>query len=148
MLHNNIIANHHKHKVVIDTNVFIAALRSKRGASYKLLFEVSRDKFEENISTPLILEYESVAKKKSNLPDEQIDAIIDMICNISNKCKIFFLWRPYLKDSKDDFVLELAIESQSEYIVTYNKKDFKGVETFGVQVLTPKEFLEKIGGLG
>ena len=70
-----------------------------------------------------------------------------MICNISKRCKIFFLWRPYLKDIADDFVLELAIESQSEYIITYNKKDFKGIEKFGIQVSTPKEFLEKIGGL-
>ncbi|MEW6619658.1 MAG: putative toxin-antitoxin system toxin component, PIN family [bacterium] len=138
---------HYKHKVVIDTNVFVAALLSKRGASYKLLFEISRDKFEQNISTPLIFEYESVAKRETKLTNEQIDAIIDMICNISNKCKIFFLWRPYLKDIKDDMVLELAIESQSEYIITYNKKDFKGIGKFGIQVLTPKEFLEKIGGL-
>ena len=138
---------HYKHKVVIDTNVFVSALLSKRGASYKLLFEVSREKFEQNISVPLIFEYESASKRKSTLANDQIDTIIDMICNISKKCKIFFLWRPYLKDIADDFVLELAIESQSEYIITYNKKDFKGIEKFGIQVSTPKEFLEKIGGL-
>ena len=68
-----------------------------------------------------------------------------MICNWSIKCEIYFLWRPYLKDPKDDFILELAIESQSEYIITYNKNDFKGIEKFGVKVLTPKEFLKKIG---
>jgi len=139
-----------KSKVVIDTNVFIAALRSNRGASYKLLFEINKDKFEQYISVPLIFEYESIAKreiKNLNLTIEHIDSILDMICRISNKCKIFFLWRPFLKDPKDDFILELAIESNSNYIITYNKKDFKDVHRFGIQVLTPKEFLEKIGEL-
>ncbi|MEA1927181.1 MAG: DNA-binding protein, partial [Candidatus Auribacterota bacterium] len=67
------------------------------------------------------------------------------ICEWSNKCQIFYLWRPFLKDPKDDFVLELAIESQSEFIVTYNVNDFKGVEKFGIKVATPKEFLKMIG---
>lgn len=137
-----------KYKIVIDTNVFISALKSKRGASFKLIFETSRERFEQNISPTLIFEYESVAKRElSNiaLNDSQIDSILDMICNWSIKCEIYFLWRPYLKDPKDDFILELAIESQSEYIITYNKNDFKGIEKFGVKVLTPKEFLKKIG---
>lgn len=137
-----------KYKIVIDTNVFISALKSKRGASFKLIFGTSRERFEQNISPTLIFEYESVAKRElSNivLNDSQIDSILDMICNWSIKCEIYFLWRPYLKDPKDDFILELAIESQSEYIITYNKNDFKGIEKFGVKVLTPKEFLKKIG---
>jgi len=139
-----------KYSVVIDTHVFVAALHSKRGASFKLLFETSREKFRQNISTPLIFEYESAAKRKSqdiSLSEEQIDSILDMICSLSNRCKIFYLWRPILKDPKDDMVLELGIESQSEYIITYNKKDFKGIEQFGIQALTPKEFLMKIGEL-
>ncbi len=71
--------------------------------------------------------------------------IIDMICKLSKGCEIFFLWRPFLKDPKDDFILELAIESQSEFIITYNKKDFYRVEEFGIKALTLKEFLEMIG---
>ena len=42
-------------------------------------------------------------------------------------------------------VLEVAVESQSEYIITFNKKDFKGIGKFGVEVLTPKEFLNVLG---
>jgi len=139
-----------KYKIVIDTNVFITSLRSKNGASFKLLYEVSRAKFEQNISPTLIFEYESVAKRGSQeiiLKDREIDDIIDMLCEQSNKCAIFFLWRPFLKDPKDDFVLELAIESGSEFIVTYNKKDFKGIEKFGIKTIAPKEFLKLIGEL-
>ena len=100
-----------------------------------------------SISTPLIFEYESVAKRKSvqsDLNEKDIDIILDKICNISEKCKIFFLWRPFLKDTGDDFILELAVESQCDCIITYNKKDFKGIEKFNIQVLDPKEFLKII----
>ena len=59
--------------------------------------------------------------------------------------RIFFLWRPFLSDAKDDMVLELVVKAQCRYIVTYNKRDFRGVEQFGLQTLTPKELLESIG---
>jgi len=136
-----------EYQIVIDTNVFITALRSRRGASYKLLFE-TRKKYELNISPALIFEYESIAKRELHnlkISEEHIESVLDMICAISNKCEIFFLWCPQLKDPKDDHILELAIESQSKYIITYKKRDFKGVDKFGIEVLTPKEFLEIIG---
>lgn len=137
-----------KNRIVIDTNVFISSLKSKRGASYKLLYQVSRQKFEQCVSPTLIFEYESVAKRESqNIPltSNDIDIVIDMICEWSIKCEVFFLWRPVLKDPNDDFILELAIESNSEFIITYNKRDFKGIEKFGIKSFTPKEFLEIIG---
>ena len=135
------------YKIVIDTNVFVTSLRSKNGASFRLLYKANRKKFIQCISTPLIFEYESVATRQSkefNLDDEDIDAILNKLCKISEKCKIFFLWRPFLKDAKDDFILELAVESQSDFIVTYNIKHFKGIEKFGIQAITPKEFLKII----
>jgi len=136
-----------KNNIVIDTNVFVSALRSKRGASYKLLSLIDSGKFEINISVPLILEYEENAKKRTVLNYSTIEDIIDYICEIGKERKIFYLWRPFLKDPKDDFILELAVESQSEYIITYNKKDFIGSEQFGSKILDPKEFLQKIGEL-
>ncbi len=70
---------------------------------------------------------------------------LDYILSQSNIRKIFYLWRPHLRDPKDDLVLEVAVESQSEYIITFNQKDFKGVEKFGIKVVTPKEFLIERG---
>jgi len=58
--------------------------------------------------------------------------------------QVYFLWRPFLKDAKDDMVLELAIESNSDYIITFNKNDFVGSEKFGKEILTPSEFLTKL----
>ncbi len=136
-----------KYKIVVDTNVFISSLKSKLGASYKLLFDTQRNKFELNISPALLFEYECVAKRSSSnitLTNSEIDSILDMMCQWSHKCQIYFLWRPFLRDPKDDFVLELAIESESDFIITYNVRDFKGVEKFGLKVITPKEFLKII----
>jgi putative PIN family toxin of toxin-antitoxin system len=140
-----------KYSIVIDTSVFITALRSKNGASFKMLSLIDSNKFDINISTPLILEYEDVAKREQQaikLKQHDIDSIIDYICLFGKKRKIFYLWRPFLREPKDDFVLELAFESQSDFIITYNKKDFKGVEEkFNIKLLTPREFLQKIGEL-
>lgn len=133
--------------IVIDTNVIVSALRSNTGASFLLLSLIDSGKFTINISVPLILEYESNAQKKTKLDTVVIDNIIDYICKIGSERKTFYLWRPFLRDPKDDFILELAVESQSKYIITYNKKDFKGCQQFGITVLDPKEYLTKIGVL-
>ena len=136
--------------IVVDTNVFISSLKSRNGASFKFLYKTSRKKYQQNISSTLVFEYESVAKRSDmnlKLSHKQIDSIIDMLCDWSNHCEIYFLWRPFLKDAKDDFVLELAIESNSQYIITYNVKDFNGIDKFNIRAITPKEFLRLIGKL-
>ncbi|MCP5418078.1 MAG: putative toxin-antitoxin system toxin component, PIN family, partial [Chromatiaceae bacterium] len=107
--------------VVIDTNVLVAALRSKLGASHKLLILLPNGTYQPNISVPLFVEYESVVKREgmlNGLREVDIDAILDYLLNKSSIRKIFYLWRPTLKDPKDDLVLEVAVESQSEYIIT------------------------------
>ncbi len=134
--------------VVLDTNILIAALKSKRGSSYKLLMLLADDIYKPNISVPLFVEYESVAKRSgmvAGLTNEEMDEFLDYILSQSSVRKIFYLWRPYLRDPKDDLVLEVAVESQSEYIITFNQKDFKGVEKFGIKIVTPKEFLIERG---
>ena len=135
-------------KIVIDTNVFISALRSSHGASYRLLRLVGKDRFTTYVSVPLVLEFESTAKRQSRsigLLHSDIDDILDYLCMVSEHRRIFFLWRPFLKDPKDDMVLELAVVAEVEYIVTHNLEDFHEVEHFGIKAITPKEFLRKIG---
>jgi putative PIN family toxin of toxin-antitoxin system len=147
---SHMILSMSKYQIVIDTNVFIAALRSSRGASYKLLTLIDSGKFEANISIPLILEYEEVAKRLVGpiaLSENDIDNILDYICKVAGRWKVFYLWRPFLKDPKDDMILELAITAECNFIVTYNKSDFKGVEQFGIRAVTAKEFLQEIGEL-
>jgi putative PIN family toxin of toxin-antitoxin system len=135
------------YKIVIDTNVILTALRSTKGASFKLLSIIDQGLFEFSLSVPLFLEYEAIVKRNKEhlgLSNEDIDDILNYLAAAGNKREIYFLWRPYLKDPKDDLVLEVAIESESHYIISYNKKDFKDINKFGLSVLTPQEFLKLI----
>ncbi len=135
-------------KVVIDTNVLVAALKSKRGASYKLITHLASNSYKPNISVPLFFEYESVAKRTgmlNGLTENDINIILDYFLSKSSIRKIFYLWRPYLKDPKDDLVLEVAVESGSEYIITFNKRDFRGIDQFGIKAVTPQEFMREAG---
>jgi putative PIN family toxin of toxin-antitoxin system len=135
------------YKIVIDTNVILSALRSTKGASFKLLSIIDENKFEFSLSVPLFIEYESVAKRnpeKLGLSISDIEDILNYLAETSSKREIYFLWRPFLKDPKDDLVLEVAIESESDFIISYNKKDFRNINKFGVKVLTPLEFLKLI----
>ena len=132
-------------KIVIDTNVIVSGLYSNRGASYKLLELLDNKNIQVAVSVSIILEYEEVLLrnlKKLGFIKSDIENFLDYFCDIADKREIYFLWRPFLKDLKDDMVLELAVESGSDYIITYNIRDFQGSEKFGIKVLTPKEFLK------
>lgn len=136
------------YKIVVDTNVIVSALKSRNGFSFRFLSIIDDSRFKIFISVPLILEYEDAIKRsksKIKLSKVELDAILDYICLVAERRKIFYLWRPFLADPKDDMVLELAIESECDYIISFNKKDFIGVEKFNLEVITPKEFLKIIG---
>ncbi len=135
-------------QIVVDTNVFVSALLSSRGAAHRLLTLVGSGLFELNLSISLIAEYEAVGKRmldQTQLTEQDLNEILDYLCAMSNRRKIFFLWRPLLPDPGDDMVLELAVAAGVQYIVTFNRRHFAGSEQFGVQVATPQRFLERIG---
>jgi putative PIN family toxin of toxin-antitoxin system len=137
-------------QIVIDTNLIVSALRSKRGASFRLLRLLGDSRFEISVSVPLVIEYEKAAKgtvRRGGLSSREVDDILDFICAVARHRKIYYLWRPLLRDPKDDMVLELAVAGGCDFIVTYNQRDFIGAEEFGIGVLTPKEFLHRIGDL-
>ncbi len=131
----------------MDTNVLFAGLYSSTGASFQILSLLDAGKIKPVISTALLFEYEDVLKREQTileLSHKQVDTILDNICALSNFQKIYFLWRPYLKDPKDDHVLEVAVASKTKIIVTHNLRDFKGVGKFGIKAITPGNFLEVI----
>jgi putative PIN family toxin of toxin-antitoxin system len=135
-------------QVVLDTNVVFSALLSNQGASHKLLSLVGiSDQFQINVSVPLVLEYEDVLKRESDnlgLTHEEIDDVLDYLCSVAQRRQIFFLWRTFLRDPKDEFVLELAVEGGCDLIITYNQHDFFGIERFGLRTMTPRDFLRLI----
>jgi len=142
------IPNMKTYQVVIDTNIIYAALKSNKDVSYKLLKLIGGEKFGINISVPMVLECEDIAKRlleEIPLTEEDIDNIIDYICSIANQWEIHYLWRPFLKNPKDDMVLELAVSANCDYIITYNQRDFQGSEKFAIEIITPKDFLQLIG---
>jgi predicted nucleic acid-binding protein len=111
---------------------------------------VGTGQFEINLSVPLALEYEEIAKRQADelgLSLRAIDDILGYMCSVAIRHSIHYLWRPLLADSKDDMVLELAVAGRCEYIVTYNERHFRGAEQFGVRAISPQELLEKIGVL-
>lgn len=137
-------------QIILDTNILDAALRSRNGASFLLLSLLPSEKFVLNVSVPLILEYEDVLKRSTaelNFTIEEMDQLLDGICAMANRHDVFYLWRPLLRDPGDDLILELAVKANCNYIVTYNKQDFEGVEAFGVNVIDSREFLQIIGEL-
>jgi len=70
------------YKIVIDTNVIVSALRSRRGASFAVLQRIG-DVWEPLISVPLILEYEAVGKREAvrlGIPGVTVDAIVRAFC--------------------------------------------------------------------
>jgi putative PIN family toxin of toxin-antitoxin system len=135
-------------RVVIDTNVLVSALRSRRGASYRLVSLLPSDEFSIAISVPLIIEYEDVLRRGKLPPaisEKDISDFIDFLCYVGYRQDIFFLWRPFLADPSDDLVLEVAVAAGCDAIITYNKRHFRSIEKFGLRVLDPKEFLAEIG---
>ncbi|TDM06418.1 MAG: putative toxin-antitoxin system toxin component, PIN family [Ideonella sp. MAG2] len=134
----------HLPRIVLDTNVLVSALRSRLGVSFRLLSLVGQARFRLQVSAPLVAEYEAVLKRgQLALTDAQVDDVIDYVCANSEHHKIFYLWRPVLKDPDDDFVLELAVKAQAA-IVTWNVADFSKANTLGITVVDPRTFLQQL----
>ena len=136
--------------VVLDTNVLVAAIRSRRGASFRLLEQLGSGRFEVVVSVALVLEYEEAMGRHlvaSGLDAADLEDFLDYHCSVGRHQAVFFLWRPYLRDPDDDHVLELAVAGGCDGIVTFNLRDFAGAERFGLWVETPRDFLSRIGTL-
>jgi predicted nucleic acid-binding protein len=64
---------------------------------------------------------------------------------VSIRQAVFYLWRPFLRDPKDDMVLELAVAAGARFVVTHNKRHFDGTGRFGIEAVSPSELLKKLG---
>ncbi len=135
--------------LVIDTNVWISALLSQNGLSREIIRLALLGKVVPQISVPLFLEYEAVMKRKEiqeqcYLDKEEQKELFQAFLSTCKYNEIFYLWRPNLKDKDDDFLVELAVASNSEVIITENIKDLKSNELFfDFKVVTVKEFIER-----
>jgi len=131
-------------RVVLDTNVIVAALKSSTGASHEILRLANLGAIQPALSVSLITEYEDVLHRPDMeipLSTSQIDAVLDRLCKISINQAIHFIWRPFLPDPKDDMVFEAALAASAPFIITFNDKDFKPVTSMGIKALKPRDFL-------
>ena len=130
------------YQIVLDTNVLVAAMRSKHGASYRLLSQLGDNRWRPNLTVAVVLEYEAVLKRNCQqfgLTAEDIDEVVDAICSQAGLHRLYFLWRPVASDPEDDLILEAAIASHSDFIITFNTRDFADSSKFGIRCLTPGE---------
>lgn len=137
-------------RVVLDTSVLVAGLRSRLGASNQILVAVAEGRCIPLVSTALFLEYEAVLLRPehllaSDLSPSDIEGFLAALASAAEPVEVNFLWRPQLRDPADELVLEAAVNGRAEAIVTHNVSDFRpGAERFGVATLNPAEFLKEL----
>lgn len=136
-------------RCVLDTNVLVAAARSRNGASFALLQALRERQFDALASVPLLLEYEAVLKRPEHLAASGrdarlVDAFLDALCLWLEPVHLFYLWRPQCKDAGDDMVLETALNGRADGLVTLNTADFAVAERFRLPVLTPGKLLHDL----
>ena len=132
-------------RVVFDTSVLVAALRSRDGASFRLVQSIPSPYFRICLSVGLYTEWQDVLSRPEHLPPGRTPAdaqqFIRYLADHAHLQEIFFLWRPFLIDPGDDMILELALAAGCHTIVTHNIAHFRCAEQLGVRAVTPREFL-------
>ena len=130
-------------RIVLDTNVIVAGLRSRRGAAFRVLSLGGTGVFTHCLSVPLLFEYEDVLKRPGVVPLalDVVEDVLDGLCATADRRPLYFLWRPQLPNAADDLVLEIAVTGQCDTVVTFNQRHFVGSDQFGIRAQTPAEFL-------
>jgi putative PIN family toxin of toxin-antitoxin system len=137
-------------RLVLDTDVVVAALRSDRGASRQLLLAALERQLEMLISVPLVLEYEAVLTRHEQLKEfgltaDEVGSILDAIISVAEPVTFRFLWRPQLSDPSDEMVLETAVNGSADYLATFNLRHLReAAALFGIEAAVPGQVWRKI----
>jgi putative PIN family toxin of toxin-antitoxin system len=132
-------------RLVVDTSVMVAAIRSDSGASRCLLVAALGRRFTMLVSVPLLIEYQEVMSRRehlaaSRLSVSDVEALLDAVAAVTEPVLLDFLWRPVLIDADDDMVLETAVNGRADAIATFNRRHFAAVpKQFGINVLPPAD---------
>ncbi len=133
-------------RIVLDTSILVAAARSRNGASYQLVSMLPTPHFEFALTIALYTEWQAVLTRPEHMPPGvSVDGALGYLRHLASLAHlqdVHFLWRPFLRDPDDDMVLECAVASGSQYIVTHNLRDFRRVPELNVQAVTPADFLK------
>jgi putative PIN family toxin of toxin-antitoxin system len=137
-------------RAVLDTSVILAALRSRRGASNRLVELIALERLRPLVSTALFLEYEDVLQRPENrlatgMSEADVQAFLAAFASAAEGVGVNFRWRPQLKDPKDELVLEAAVNGQADALVTHNVRDFQpAARLFNLRVMLPRELLKEL----
>jgi putative PIN family toxin of toxin-antitoxin system len=136
-------------RIVVDASVFTAALIGAAGPNREILRRCLNRQYQPLLGNAFFSEYEDVSARphileKCPVSAEEIQALLEAFCSVSEWVPIYYLWRPNLADEADNHLLELAAAGNAQWIVTNNIRDFKNAELNfpGIQILTPEQILE------
>jgi putative PIN family toxin of toxin-antitoxin system len=135
---------------VFDTNIWVAALRSRRGASFVILQALRQQQIVGAVSVALFLEYADVLKRDKNLEQfwvasDEVDIVLGLLASRLQPVPIYFQWRPQLTDPGDEMVLECAINAQAQAIVTFNDRDFlPAAPQFNIDIIRPATLVRRL----
>lgn len=135
-------------RLTINTNILVAAMRNAAGPSFALMQLVRRSMVRLCCSPALFLEFEDVLKRPEQLQSPgllatDIDAILNELAGLIEPVTTHYQWRPQLRDPADEMVLEAAVNASANAIVTYNLRDFKPAQRFGILVLNPEQIFQQ-----
>jgi putative PIN family toxin of toxin-antitoxin system len=139
-------------RLVLDTDVLTAALRSDRGTSRRLLIGALTGRFGLLVSVPLMIEYEAVLTREEHLTAagasvEDVMTVLDALASVLEPVRLSFLWRPMLPDATDDMVLETAVNGRADLVVTFNRRHFEVASArFGIEVESTAEVVRRLRG--
>ena len=137
-------------KLVLDTNILVAGVRSRTGASNALLIAAFQQRFVWCCSVPLFYEYEDVLNRAefllaTSLSRDEVGKFLNAVALAIVPVEVNFRWRPQLTDPSDEMVLEAAINAGAAAVVTFNARDFGASPArFGIAVLAPADALQKV----
>jgi putative PIN family toxin of toxin-antitoxin system len=137
-------------RLVVDTAVMVAAIRSDTGASRRLLIAGFERRFTMLAAVPLLIEYQAVMTRREHLAASRlsvgdVEDLLDALAAVAEPVRLDFLWRPVLSDPDDDMVLETAANGQADAIVTFNRRHFVSVtKQFGIEVLPPAIIVKQL----
>lgn len=134
--------------VVLDTSILISALIGSEGPSRKILGQCLKGKLKPLISNALFSEYEDVSNRDRiisicPLSDEEKRKLLNAFYSTCDWVSIHYLWRPNIKDEGDNFLIELAVAGNADYLITNNISDFNNTQLSfpSIQIITPEQFL-------
>lgn len=137
-------------RLVLDTDVIVAAMRSPGGASAALLLRLLGGDDALLLTVGLAVEYEATCSRPEHVlaaggNEADLANLVDAIMQVAVPVEVHYLWRPQLSDAGDEMVLEAAGNGQANAIVTFNRRDYGAAPwRFGIEVLLPSEALKRI----